>query len=132
MSVVVFISLAANLIDGGITTGTLWETAIGLLVLSVIIVLGRTVGVVVQIDQGIVSLKCTRFFRATFPVHDVVAITNGSPVFTGGYGYRILGKNHRGFIVGGPQVTLELADGRVYTASVPSVEEFRTAMMESR
>lgn len=51
---------------------------------------------------------------------------------SGGYGYRFLGKGHRGFISGGPQVDIRLNDGREYTVSVNSEDEFISAVTTAR
>lgn len=128
---VVLVSAAANLIGGGMTTATMWAAIIGLLIVVVLLALAQSVAVVVQVKDEMISLSCMRFFRASFPVKDVTAVEDGSKFFAGGYGYRIIGPNHRGFIMGGPQVTMQLKDGRFYTASVPSVEGFRTATMKA-
>jgi len=65
--------------------------------------------------------------RARLPLEEIESVST-SYFPSGGYGYRYLGKGHRGFISGGPQVDIKLADGKEFTVSVKSVPEFCTAV----
>ncbi|GAA3400805.1 hypothetical protein [Pseudarthrobacter polychromogenes] len=69
----------------------------------------------------------TSGIRAHFPLQDIASVTD-SYFPSGGYGYRYLGRNHRGFISGGGQVDIKLKDGREYTVSVQSVSVFCSAV----
>ena len=65
--------------------------------------------------------------RVRLKLQSIESITK-SNFPSGGYGYRFLGKGHRGFISGGPQVDIRLNDGREYTVSVKSEDEFLSAV----
>lgn len=63
---------------------------------------------------------------------DEIESVNNSYFPSGGYEYRYLGKGHRGFISGGAQVDIELKDGRKYTVSVQSIDEFCSAVSSAK
>jgi hypothetical protein len=69
--------------------------------------------------------------RTRLPLEEIESVSN-SYFPSGGYGYRYLGKGHRGFISGGPQIDLKLKDGREFTVSVRSVPDFCTAVEEAK
>ncbi|NMR30915.1 hypothetical protein [Crystallibacter degradans] len=79
---------------------------------------------VVTTDDVLLSCSC---FRKRIPLRDIASV-DPSSFPTLGYGYRILGKNHRGFIAGGPQVRILLDSGKQYEVSVESVEDFISAI----
>ncbi|MCW2131704.1 hypothetical protein [Arthrobacter sp. VKM Ac-2550] len=49
-----------------------------------------------------------------------------------GYGYRHLGKDHRGFIACGPQARILLHSGNQYEVSVESVDDFRSGVSAAK
>jgi hypothetical protein len=55
--------------------------------------------------------------RTRLPLEEIESVST-SYFPTGGYGYRFLGKGHRGFISGGPQIDIKPADGTEFTVSV--------------
>ncbi|GAB3529462.1 hypothetical protein [Arthrobacter monumenti] len=69
--------------------------------------------------------------RARLPLNEIDSVKN-SYFPSGGYGYRYLGKGHRGFISGGAQVDIELKNGRKYTVSVQSVDSFCSAVSAAK
>jgi hypothetical protein len=70
-------------------------------------------------------------FRVRLDLQSIESVTD-SYFPSGGYGYRYLGKGHRGFISGGEQVDLRLKNGREYTVSVSSVDEFCAAITAAK
>lgn len=83
-----------------------------------------------NVGPGEVLLSTTGF-RVRLDPQSIESVTK-SNFPSGGYGYRLLGKKHRGFISGGPQVDIRLTDGREYTVSVKSDDEFCSAVTASR
>lgn len=79
-------------------------------------------------DEVVLS---TTGFRVRLKLQSIESITK-SNFPSGGYGYRILGKGHHGFISGGPQVDIRLNDGREYTVSVKSEDEFLSAVATAK
>lgn len=69
--------------------------------------------------------------RTRVPVEEIEAVTN-SYFPSGDYGFRYLGKGHRGFISGGPQVDIKLIGGWEFTVSVWSVPEFCAAVKDAK
>ena len=69
--------------------------------------------------------------RARLPLAEVESVVD-SHFPSGGYGYRYLGKGHRGYISGGTQVDIGLKNGREYTVSVQSADEFRSAICSAQ
>lgn len=69
--------------------------------------------------------------RARLPLDEIESLNN-SYFPSGGYGYRYLGKGHRGFVSGGAQVDIELRNGRKYTVSVQSVDSFCSAVSAAK
>lgn len=78
------------------------------------------------VTDDTVKISCSGF-RASICLADIAAV-DASNFPTLGYGYRHLGRNHRGFIAGGPQVRVLLHSGKQYEVSVDSVEDFRAAV----
>lgn len=83
-----------------------------------------------KVSNDEVFLSATGF-RTRLDLESIESVTN-SYFPSGGYGYRYLGKGHRGFISGGAQVDILLKDGRQYTASVQSVDEFCSAITAAK
>lgn len=98
---------------------------------TLLIFLGpRALHTTVKVSTNEVTLFTTGF-RTRLNMASIESVTN-SNFPSGGYGYRYLGKGHRGFISGGPQVDIKLKDGMEYTVSVASVEEFSLAVAAAK
>ncbi len=103
--------------------------SISLCIISILVlVVSFLITASAQVAKEEVTLRCAWVFSAKIPVADIARAEDDMNFPNAGFGYRILGKNHRGFIVGGPQATLHLHDGRQYTVSVDSVDEFCEAV----
>ena len=83
-----------------------------------------------KVDNDAVLLSSSGV-RTRVPLEEIESVSN-SYLPSGGYGYRYLGKGHRGFISGGPQVDIKLKDGREFTVSVRSVPEFCAAVKAAK
>lgn len=106
----------------------MFEIISGLIISLAILTSSFLLKVTAKVTNDQVILKCARIFKGTIPLAEIDRTADDSNFPAVGYGYRILGKNHRGFIMGGPQATLVLRDGRQYTVSVESVDAFCSAV----
>lgn len=82
----------------------------------------------VRADEVLLS---TMGIKARIDPQAIKEVTN-SNFPSGGYGYRNLGKMHRGFISGGAQADIKVMDGREYTVSVESVGDFCAAVAAAK
>ena len=92
--------------------------ALGVVALTWLIV---RMNVSIAVTEESIVVRCEPFYTTEIPVSEVSAITTG-PVtsISEGYGIRVLGKNSRGVLVGGPAVALETANRRwVISAAHP-------------
>ncbi|UKA63763.1 hypothetical protein [Arthrobacter sp. FW306-04-A] len=84
--------------------------AAGIVALTWLIV-RMTVSIAVTEEK--IVLRCAPFYSTTIPLSDLSAVTRASDTsLSEGYGIRVLGKNTRGVLVGGPAVVLETASHR--------------------
>lgn len=130
-----FISLLINLAfaAGETTPRKTFETVGGVVILVLLLVGLFTVTVSAKVTaDGRVQLACLGNIRTTIRAAEVVSVREDSNFPTAGFGYRILGRMHKGFILGGPQASILLRDGRKFTVSVPSPEAFKAAIMQHR
>ncbi|MCX2748992.1 hypothetical protein OOZ51_14380 [Arthrobacter sp. MI7-26] len=75
------------------------------------LILRMTVSVAVT-EENIV-LRCKPFYSTAIPLSDLSVVTRAPDTsLSEGYGLRILSKNTRGLLVGGPAVALETASRR--------------------
>ncbi len=127
--VLILVSLLWALIlpSGSSMTGpdAIWLSPLVVFGAMLIFVGPRWLRTTAKVGPDEVFLSCVGF-RARLPLCGIESVTN-SRFPGGGYGYRFLGKGHRGFISGGPQVDIKMRNGREYTVSVQSVDEFRSA-----
>lgn len=110
------------------TTGpdAMWLSPLVVLAAMLIFLGPRWLRTSAKIGPDEVSLSCVGF-RVRLPLRGIESVSD-SRFPSGGYGYRFLGKGHRGFISGGPQVDILIRDGREYTVSVQSVDDFCSAI----
>ncbi len=103
--------------------------AAGIVALTWLIV-GMTVSITVTEEK--IVLRCEPFYSTAIPISDLSAITRAPDTsLSEGYGLRILRKNTRGLLVGGPAVALEAASRRwVISAAHPEdvVSKIRAQM----
>lgn len=114
---------------------TTWQEAILISVLAafgaLLVILGpRWLRTTAKVGENDILLSSAGI-RARLPLEAVGTVTD-SHFPSGGYGYRYLGKGHRGFISGGAQVDISMRDGREYTVSVQSTDEFRSAVFGAK
>ncbi|WAH98849.1 hypothetical protein [Arthrobacter sp. MMS18-M83] len=75
------------------------------------LILRMTVSIAIT-DEKIV-LRCEPFYLTAIPLSDLSAVTRAPDTsLSEGYGIRVLGRNIRGVLVGGPAVALETASRR--------------------
>lgn len=90
----------------------------------------RALHTTAKVGANEVALSTTGF-RVRLKLQCIESIAK-SNFPSGGYGYRLLGKGHRGFISGGPQVDIRLNSGREYTVSVESEDAFISAVARAK
>ncbi len=60
-----------------------------------------------------IVLGCEPFYSTDVSISAIVAVTTAEDTsLSDGYGFRVMGKNTRGLLVGGPAVTLETNNRR--------------------
>ena len=70
-----------------------------------------TVSIVVAEEK--IVLRCAPFYSTEVPISDVVAVATAPDTsLSDGYGFRVMGKNSRGLLVGGGAVALETKNRR--------------------
>lgn len=117
--------------ESSATTQDIFWISLAVLAGALLIFLGpRGLRTTAKVSTEEVSLFSTGF-RARFPLPSIESVSD-SYFPSGGYGYRYLGKGHRGFISGGEQVDIKLDDGREYTVSVNSAEDFCAAVESAK
>ncbi|QRZ60897.1 hypothetical protein [Rothia sp. ZJ932] len=81
------------------------------------------------IDAEQVHAKTFGFFSTTIKRSDIVDAQVGAPTGLGaGAGLRIMGNCTTGYLTGGPNLALELADGTRTAVSTPRPEEAKKAL----
>ncbi|MGM7775433.1 hypothetical protein ACSVHC_05350 [Arthrobacter sp. KNU-44] len=82
----------------------------------------------IAITEEKIVLRLAPFYSTEMSISDVVAVA-GVPETTlaDGYGFRIMGKNTRGLLVGGPAVALETKTRR-WIVSTAHPEEITSAI----
>lgn len=102
--------------------------AAGIFALTWILV-GLSVSIAVAEDNIVV--RCTAFYSTMIPISDVLAVgTARDTALSDGYGIRILGKNTRGLLVGGPAVFLETTNRR-WNISTPDPDRGASAIQRA-
>lgn len=126
-------ALVNPLLDTGESESRKILESVSLIIISILVfITSFLITASAQVTEGKVVLRCAWIFSAKIPVTDIARAVDDSNFGNAGFGYRILGKNHRGFIMGGPQATLHLHDGRQYTVSVDCVDEFCAAINKQK
>lgn len=64
----------------------------------------------ISTDSAAVRIRLRPFYAKQLPAQSIVSVTQESDTGVAeGYGYRILGKDRRGLLVGGPSIKIETA-----------------------
>lgn len=109
---------------------TIWLTLAAIAGTLLIFLGPRALRTTAKVSADEIMLS-TPGFRTCLNLQSVESITD-SNFPSGGYGYRYLGKGHRGFISGGSQVDIKLKDGKNYTVSVTSVDDFASSVAAAK
>ena len=104
----VMVLVVSALVSGIVLPGLLMVAGIAALTCLIV-----RMTVSIAIDEEKIVLRCAPFYSTEVSISDVLAITTAPDTsLSAGYGYRIMGKNTRGLLVGGPAVALETNNRR--------------------
>ncbi|MGR0158439.1 hypothetical protein [Paenarthrobacter nitroguajacolicus] len=87
--------------------------------------------VTVRVDEHRVVIVFCDIFKRTLPRADIAAVTTDNTAGASGYGYRIMGPGMVGYLVGGPEINIEMKNGRVVVASTGEPEMLIRVLTES-
>ncbi|MHA7167113.1 hypothetical protein ACX801_02990 [Arthrobacter bambusae] len=77
-----------------------------------------------------IVLRCTPFYSTEISISDILAVTTApNTSLSEGYGFRLIGKNTRGLLVGGPAVALETSNRR-WIVSAARPEDVTSAIRD--
>ncbi|WP_311213177.1 MULTISPECIES: hypothetical protein [unclassified Arthrobacter] len=79
--------------------------------------------VTVRVDEHRVVIVFCDVFKRTLSRADIAAVTTDNTAGASGYGYRIMGPGMVGYLVGGPEINIEMKNGRVVVASTDRPEQ---------
>ncbi|MGO4144747.1 hypothetical protein AB4Y77_06640 [Paenarthrobacter sp. YAF11_1] len=79
--------------------------------------------VTVRVDEHRVVIVFCDVFKRTVSRADIAAVTTDNTAGASGYGYRIMGPGMVGYLVGGPEINIEMKNGRVVVASTDRPEQ---------
>ena len=95
------------------------------------IIVLRLVKVTIDVSATHMIIAFRPFFSRRLALSDVMSVTVSPTTSAGeGFGYRVLGKNQRGLLAGGPSVTIHTSD-RVWVVSSSNPKAV-TAVIESQ
>ncbi len=84
----------------------------------------------IAIAEEKIVLRCARFYSTEMSISDVLAVTAAQHTsLSDGYGFRVMGKNTRGLLVGGGAVALE-TENRRWIVSTAHPEKVTSAVRD--
>ncbi|MFF2298636.1 hypothetical protein [Arthrobacter sp. NPDC058127] len=105
----------------------------GLLITAGIVTLSWTMvrmTVSIAIADEKIVLSCKPFYSIEVSISDVLAVTTAPDTsLSDGYGLRVMGKNTRGLLVGGPSIALE-TNNRRWIVSTARPEDVTSAIRD--
>ncbi len=79
--------------------------------------------VTVKVDEHRVVIVFCDVFKRTLSRADIAAVTTDNAAGASGYGYRIMGPGMVGYLVGGPEINIEMKSGKTVIASTDRPEQ---------
>ncbi|MFJ6455116.1 hypothetical protein [Paenarthrobacter sp. NPDC091669] len=79
--------------------------------------------VAVKVDEHRVVIVFCDVFKRTLSRADIAAVTTDNTAGASGYGYRIMGPGMVGYLVGGPEIDIEMKSGKTVIASTDRPEQ---------
>ena len=79
--------------------------------------------VTVKVDEHRVVIVFCDVFKRTLSRADIAAVTTDNTAGASGYGYRIMGPGMVGYLVGGPEIDIEMKSGKTVIASTDRPEQ---------
>jgi hypothetical protein len=114
----VVVLLVSAMVSGILLPGLVIASSIVALTWAIV-----RVTVSITISEEKIVLRCAPFYSTEVPISDVLAVTGADDTsLSDGYGFRVLGKNTRGLLVGGPAAAFE-TNNRRWIVSTAHPEE---------
>ncbi|WP_284751799.1 hypothetical protein [Arthrobacter sp. efr-133-R2A-120] len=121
----VMVLVVSALVSGIVLPGLL--VAAGIVAFTWAIV-RMTVSIAVAGEK--IVLSCKPFYSTEVSISDVLAVTTAPETSLAvGYGFRVMGKNTRGLLVGGPSIALE-TNNRRWIVSTARPEDVTSAIRD--
>ena len=79
--------------------------------------------VTVKVDEHRVVIVFCDVFKRTLSRADIAAVTTENTAGASGYGYRMMGPGMVGYLVGGPEINIEMKSGKAVIASTDRPEQ---------
>jgi hypothetical protein len=79
--------------------------------------------VTVKVDEKRVVITFCDIFKRTLPRDDIATVTTDNAAGPSGYGFRYMGPGMVGYLVGGPEINIEMKNGKTVIASTDRPEQ---------
>ncbi|MFF1827922.1 hypothetical protein [Paenarthrobacter sp. NPDC058040] len=84
--------------------------------------LAAYMSVTVKVDHENVVITFCNVFKQALPRRGIATVTTDKTAVPSGYGLRYLGPRTWGYVVGGPEITIEMTNGKTIIASTTDPE----------
>ncbi|WP_185751251.1 hypothetical protein [Arthrobacter sp. 31Y] len=87
--------------------------------------------VTVKVDQHNVMIAFCDIFKRTLPRDDIATVTTDNAAGPSGYGFRYMGPGMVAYLVGGPEINIEMKNGKTVLASTDHPDQFIDVLTQS-
>ncbi len=87
--------------------------------------------VTVKVDQHNVMIAFCDIFKRRLPRDDIAMVTTDNAAGPSGYGFRYMGPGMVGYLVGGPEINIEMKNGQIVIASTDHPDLFMDVLTKT-
>ncbi|MGR0158443.1 hypothetical protein [Paenarthrobacter nitroguajacolicus] len=88
--------------------------------------------VTVKVDEHNVVISFCDIFKRTLPRDEIATVTTDTAAGPSGYGLRYMGPGMVGYVVGGPEINIEMRNGKTVIASTDRPEQLIGVLTKAR
>lgn len=88
--------------------------------------------VTVKVDEQNVVIAFCDVFKRKLPRQEISIVTSDKAAGPSGYGFRVMGPSMVGYVVGGPEINIEMRNGKTVLASTDQPETLIRVLTEPK